>query len=287
MLKLFCKLTSGVQEIRKCPSMQEHDLNQSENSSNQWKIYPTWFKLVRNRGRSRQTPLTPLLIQLEREELLETLKLQSYKEQCKRMIRQAPPGAREMRLEFPSWSAVYSLYPWEAYGAELSQLPFKRSSGRSNLVRSPDSKLGLADITRNTSRVKAFCLQNAIIYSYFKDIRFVLVLCAMIGYSVWWVTAPEQLLHKPEALASPDLQLIINVVKDTYVNHVCSTHHLPSPCECGEPLNKTAISLLESKDDVFDPLDLNKRARALSVFFASILLSIALSESVSKYGVMM
>lgn len=58
-----------------------------------------------------------------------------------------------------------------------------------------------------TERVKSFGLKEAIIYSYFRDIRFVLVLCAMLGFSVWWFTAPETLLLKPGALIfiSPDL----------------------------------------------------------------------------------
>jgi hypothetical protein len=50
-------------------------------------------------------------------------------------------------------------------------------------LRSPDRKPGFADINRETSRIKAFRLSDAIVYSYWKDMRFVLALCAMIGFS--------------------------------------------------------------------------------------------------------
>lgn len=54
----------------------------------------------------------------------------------------------------------------------------------------------------------------------------------MIGFSVWWYSVPEPLLLKPEALRSPDLKLLVNVAKDTFVDHVSSSHPgVSSPCE--------------------------------------------------------
>ncbi|GER47712.1 ATP synthase protein 8 [Striga asiatica] len=80
--------------------------------------------------------------------------------------------------------------PGEAYGANKRQLPLKidADEGRRGapILHSPDRKPGLADINRNTSRVKSVSLEDAIIYSYWGAIRFVLVLCAMIGFYVWW-----------------------------------------------------------------------------------------------------
>ena len=108
----------------------------------------------------------------------------------------------------------------------------------------------------------------------------------MIGFSVWWCSAPEPLLVKPGALCSPDLELLFKVVKDTFVNHVCSSHpQVTSPCDCGEPLNSAARDLFE--EPPFDPLGINNthRIKALSFFMASIILSIALAESVSQNGV--
>lgn len=74
-----------------------------------------------------------------------------------------------------------------------------------------------------------------------------------IGFSVWWFSIPEQLLVNPRALSSPDRQLVVRVVRDTFQSHVCSSHHVPSPCECGELLNiikERKIDLLRR----FDPL---------------------------------
>lgn len=56
--------------------------------------------------------------------------------------------------------------------------------------------------------------------------------------------APEPLLLTPRALSAPDLPLVTNVVKDTFVNKVCNLHpEISSPCPCGEPLNNTARDL--------------------------------------------
>jgi hypothetical protein len=109
----------------------------------------------------------------------------------------------------------------------------------------------------------------------------------MIGFSIWWYTVPEPLLYKPDALASPDLKFLVDVVKDTYEYNICSTHHLPSPCECGEPINQTAKDMF-SETYAFDPFDFNKiqRINSYSIYLSSILLSLLLSESISQYGIL-
>lgn len=62
----------------------------------------------------------------------------------------------------------------------------------------------------------------------------------------------------------------------------------PPACQCGEPLNRAAKDLFQ-EPPAFDPLEfLNKgRVRALSVFVASIVLSIALAEYISQSGVLL
>lgn len=110
---------------------------------------------------------------------------------------------------------------------------------------------------------------------------------------MWWGLAPEPLLLKPDALTSPDIHTLYTVVKDTFINKVCSTHPLiSSPCECGEPLNNEARRLLESNTThSFDPLELGEktqkksRASALAIYIAAILITIALTESISTHGV--
>lgn len=92
---------------------------------------------------------------------------------------------------------------------------------------------------------------------------------------------------KPDALFSTDLGLVVKVVRETFVDQICSEHHVPSPCDCGEPLNKVARGLFEPNSP-FDPLCLEnstrRRVKAVSVFVASIVLSLALTESVSAYS---
>ncbi|KAF3965442.1 hypothetical protein CMV_010366 [Castanea mollissima] len=121
----------------------------------------------------------------------------------------------------------------------MSQLPFHIERGR-KVLRSPERKQGLADVTREMSRIKEFRLNDALLYSYMYDLRFALLTCLVIGFSIWWMAVPEPLLESPKALCSPNLEMLVNVARDTYVNKVCSTHSLPSPCECGEPLNNSA-----------------------------------------------
>lgn len=92
---------------------------------------------------------------------------------------------------------------------------------------------------------------------------------------------------KPDALFSTDLGLVVKVVRETFVDQICSEHHVPSPCDCGEPLNKVARDLFEP-NSTFDPLCLenstSRRVKAFSVFVASIVLSLALTESASASG---
>lgn len=131
--------------------------------------------------------------------------------------------------------------------------------------RSPDS-------LEEASRIKSFRLEEALVLAYGRDIRFVLAVCAMIWFWIWWYMAPEPLLLTPRALSAPDLPLVTNVVKDTFViNKVCNLHpEISSPCPCGEPLNNTARDLFPEPG--FDSLDINKSAkvRALAVFMACI-----------------
>jgi hypothetical protein len=125
------------------------------------------------------------------------------------------------------------------------------------------------------------------VYSYLRDIRFVTLTCLLIGISMWLIDVPTLLFQKTVAFQSPDLGLIVRVMKDTYVNKVCYQHAVPSPCECGEPLNRIVREI--SHPESFDPLhiDKNPTKRAIAFHVATIIIVIALAESVSTSGVMM
>lgn len=112
-------------------------------------------------------------------------------------------------------------------------------------------------------------------------------LCIFFGYSIWACIAPYPLLKNPtKALSAPDIQIIVHSIRDTYLNHVCYHHsNILSPCDCGEPINKTVRALFPLSS--FDPLHINnvEVQKNTSIMVATIILTIALMESVSKHGV--
>lgn len=40
------------------------------------------------------------------------------------------------------------------------------------------------------------------------------------GFSLWWFYVPEQLVEKPATLCYPDLEQVVRVVRETFVNHI-------------------------------------------------------------------
>lgn len=184
------------------------------------------------------------------------------------------------------------------YGANISQLPLRPievglERRKRSLMRSPDRKPGLCDIHRYTSRIKEFKLSDAIVLSYFRNLRFLSAVCLITGVAAFWVLSPELLLAKPATLCSPDVGLIAKVIKETFLTHVCSTHQVSSPCSyCNEPLNQVAREWFSPSENLtFDPLGISaeevaraQSKKAFAISLAIILLGIALSESVSQYG---
>lgn len=181
--------------------------------------------------------------------------------------------------------AIYSMGPWLPFTANPNYLPFKIPERGRKTLRSPDRKKGLADVLRDGGRVKSFRLRDAIVYSYFRDMRFVLLICLLCGFSVWWYLVPSEVFANPGVLSSPDIGLIVRVARETFEKFILSVHHIPSPCDCGEPLNNTAKDLLEPKES-FDPLGWkpNQYRCSVPVYVGAIVLSLALAESISLYG---
>ena len=67
---------------------------------------------------------------------------------------------------------LYTFAPWIPHSTSREQLPFQVPVVGAKLLRSPDRKPELADVTRKTSRIKSFNLSDALIYSYRMDLRF-------------------------------------------------------------------------------------------------------------------
>ena len=182
------------------------------------------------------------------------------------------------------------VWVWKPLAAAIHQLPgnlssiFGRGQRRRPLLRSPERGVGLEGVTKKSSRIKEFKLSDAIVYSYFKDIRFITLVCLLIGFSAWWILVPEQLLEGPGVLCSPPD--IARLVKDTFIDQVCSEHHVSSPCDCGEPINNQVREDF-SKLEFYDPLNFapSNRMKAASVLVASVILSLVLAESISQSGI--
>lgn len=260
MIHLFLKLTSQKTEIREQPT---HNINSTVLNK------PCWFKWISGNY----------------FRLLRLQKNYEHINALKFVMENAPSGIKSVVYNHDGISAKYTFAKWAPLTAK-ENIPINIAGNR--IMRSPDKKIGLADICRESGRIKSFQISDAILLSYYKDIRFVIFISILFGFTIWGVIAPEPLLLKPLALSSPNIKFIIDVLKDTYVNHVCSTHHdVSSPCECGEPLNKTARDLFPLNS--FDPLKIDNKQSGkiinVSLMVATIILSIALTESVSEYGV--
>lgn len=123
---------------------------------------------------------------------------------------------------------VYSYMPWCRVVPNRRMLPFLNDEviGRKMpLLRTRDIKPGLGGILRDNSRIKEFRLQDAILHSYIYDIRFISALCVLLGFYIWCTFAPEPLVLQPLSLsADPKIEYLNNIVTDTYVNKICSSH---------------------------------------------------------------
>lgn len=194
-------------------------------------------------------------------------------------------GTIQVVLSLGHWSPLRAPYLVKLY----------HSLYGSRFLRSPDCKKGLSCIRRlySCSRVKSFRLSEALSYSYLRDMRFVLFICALLGISIWWHVSPPPLFEHYPFLCSPDLPQVGEICRDTFVKGVCSVHDVPSPCSCGEPLNSAARNLIVDPPLKIDPLELSgkesrlrpARLKSASVLIGFLLLTLTLSESVSPHGV--
>lgn len=181
---------------------------------------------------------------------------------------------------------TYGFSRWIPYAIRRSQLPFVLSFSGAALLRSPDRRPGLLDAVGRGARIRELGFPEALTYGYHLDSRFILLVCLLLGFSLYCSVVPRIFLEAPEVICSPDLGELIKVGKDTYFNHICTAHGTPSPCSCGEPLNKALPILLNSKELPFDPLGAGVKSRAagVAVFLGAVVLSLALSESVCVVG---
>jgi hypothetical protein len=137
------------------------------------------------------------------------------------------------RLNNPLWARLdhgifhYSIHPMVPLRANKEVLDRYVPNRRLTSVK--DTRIGLAlAMSEASPRIKSFRFGDAIVYSYCRDLRFVTFICLLMGIWLWWMDVPILLFQNTKALQSPDLGFLVRVMKDTYVNHLCSTHGVPS-----------------------------------------------------------
>ncbi len=212
MFPLFSQFQSTSPTVRKNLFMTQSHTNRQ---------LPVWVKVMQQTERAEQ----------ERELIWQQLSQPTHRLKLQQFMQRAPSGTSQILFHSAGgWSAAYSFAPWVPTTANHMLLPFKiaKVGQASHLVRSPDRKIGLADAGRQTSRIKEFRFFEAINYSYFRDFRFILTTCLLIGFSLWWFHVTEELFINPRALVSPDLELLVRVSRDTFLDHICSLHHGPA-----------------------------------------------------------
>jgi len=80
---------------------------------------------------------------------------------------------------------------WKPCTANTAQIPpeetLVRKERRIEVVKAPKGSTGLADVLKEASRIKKFRLAEAIAHSYLNltDIRFVTLVCLLIGFGIW------------------------------------------------------------------------------------------------------
>lgn len=180
----------------------------------------------------------------------------------------------------------YEFTSWIPYAIQRSQLPFVLSFEGAALLRSPDRQPGLLDAVGRDARIRDIGFSQALSYGYYLDSRFILLVCLLLGFSVYCALVPRAFLEAPHLICYPDIGDVIRIGKDTYFNHKCTLHATPSPCSCGEVLNKALPIYINSQELPFDPLGAGVKSRAagVAVFLGAVILSLALSESVCTVG---
>jgi hypothetical protein len=54
--------------------------------------------------------------------------------------------------------------------------------------------------------------------SYITDIKYVTLVCLLIGFSAWWVIAPKLLFESPKYAFSGE---VAQLVRDTIIENIC------------------------------------------------------------------
>lgn len=183
--------------------------------------------------------------------------------------------------------AIKPLSWWKPLSVALSKVPGNLSAAvdkhrgyTANLQRSPDRVISLKNATERGVRIRKFGLSEAMVYSYLKDHRFVLLTCLLIGFSAWWILLPEQLLVHPLACCSGEYATLITEIL------TCPMRNLGFPCIYADQIHDRAVEVF-TEPELFDPLKLkpDNRTIAPANMIGAIVLVLALGDSVTSDGI--
>lgn len=208
--------------------------------------------------------------------LNESLKFK-HKLEILNAMRYSPQGT--YKVIFNGFNSAFSEYTFDRWRFWTSQA---RPTSK-EVIKSLHNKLkkGYASIGCDWGRIKEFTLEKAINHSSITDLRFIFFLCLFFGFNIWVYLVPKAILSHPLVLGAQNIAFLVKSVRDTYIEDVCCYHPaIPSPCDCGEPLNKIVRVLIPDSDD----LNLAKK-KTYAFMVATIILTLALSETVSRHGI--
>lgn len=179
---------------------------------------------------------------------------------------------------------------WKPIAAGVKHVPVKIAERmnpnrgyKANLIRSPERVMGVADVIGRNARIRLFELIDAINLSYTRDLRFVIVFCLLLGFEMWWYLLPETLLNHTIVCYSAEYA---NAFLDA---QECIHLKLGHQRCLHQGVDHNLVLELFKEQEVFDPLSIKpeKRTWALAFMYSVIILTLALSESVTVDWIML
>lgn len=163
--------------------------------------------------------------------------------------------------------------------------------GAAKLLFSPERIIGLADCLGGNSRIRSFGLGEALYHSYVNDLRFVLFVCLILGFSWWsqyWPNIPgEWFVQQPEIVVNPQL---VHTYKEALSCFKSYSSNMALEAQCphaGCVHDRVLNSLIDPVP--IDPLELKPSPgmKALATAIGVIVIVMALGESVTPDGILL
>lgn len=179
-----------------------------------------------------------------------------------------------------SWTTVFVEYDWRPSVCSLCKV-FGHSTASCALNPNPNSfksdsvkPIPDAGPSSKQSAEEVFFDAQVVddtVLNYLRLQSLLILICFMIGFTIWWVHLPDYINLTPMESLNPQW---VDSVRETTAG-VCSNKEMGDACQCSDQLHKKVAKILneEIKDikQDFDPLQLNKsrvgKARATTLAF--------------------